>query len=67
MTTIYNDMDTHLSKLKLCFFKCREYGISLDLEKCIHGILKNDLGIHSFQGREITGSHRDIGISEHVC
>jgi hypothetical protein len=24
---MYNDMDSHLQKLKLCFQKCREYGI----------------------------------------
>jgi hypothetical protein len=35
MTTVYNDMDTHLSKLKSCCFECREYGINLNLEKCI--------------------------------
>ncbi len=32
--TMYNDIDNHLHKLKLCFQKCEEYGISLNLEKC---------------------------------
>ncbi len=32
--TIYNDMDSHLQKLKLCFQKCKEYGISMNLDKC---------------------------------
>jgi hypothetical protein len=32
--TIFNDLDTHLSKLRKCFEKCQEYGISLNLEKC---------------------------------
>lgn len=32
--TIFNNMETHLNKLKLCFLKCRESGISLNLEKC---------------------------------
>jgi hypothetical protein len=27
-------MESHLQKLKLCSQKCREYGISLNLEKC---------------------------------
>jgi hypothetical protein len=27
--TIFSDMSTHLEKLKKCFLKCREYGISL--------------------------------------
>jgi len=31
--TMYSDMDNHLQKLKLCFQKCREYGISLNLNK----------------------------------
>jgi hypothetical protein len=30
----YNDMDSHLQKLKFCFQKCKEYGISMNLEKC---------------------------------
>jgi hypothetical protein len=32
--TLYNDMESHLQKLRLCFQKCREYGISLNLDKC---------------------------------
>jgi hypothetical protein len=31
---VYNDMKSHLQKLKLCFQKCKEYGISLNLDKC---------------------------------
>ncbi len=31
---VYSDMDSHLQKLRLCFQKCREYGISLNLDKC---------------------------------
>jgi hypothetical protein len=31
---MYNDMESHLQKLRLCFEKCREYGISLNLDKC---------------------------------
>ncbi len=30
----YNDMESHLQKLRLCFQKCKEYGISLNLDKC---------------------------------
>jgi len=26
---VYNDMDNHLQKLRLCFQKCKIYGISL--------------------------------------
>jgi hypothetical protein len=32
--TIFNDLSTHLEKFKKCFFKCREFGISLSLDKC---------------------------------
>jgi hypothetical protein len=31
---MYSDMESHLQKLRLCFQKCREYGISLNLNKC---------------------------------
>jgi hypothetical protein len=31
---MYSDMESHLQKLRLCFQKCREYGISLNLDKC---------------------------------
>jgi hypothetical protein len=31
---MYINMDNHLQKLKLCFQKCKEYGISLNLNKC---------------------------------
>jgi hypothetical protein len=32
--TIYSDMESHLMKLRLCFQKCKEYKINLNLEKC---------------------------------
>jgi hypothetical protein len=32
--TIFSDLSTHLEKLRKCFFKCRLYGISLNLDKC---------------------------------
>jgi hypothetical protein len=32
--TIYSDMESHLMKLRLCFQKCKEYRINLNLEKC---------------------------------
>ncbi len=31
---VYSDMESHLQKLRLCFQKCREHGISLNLDKC---------------------------------
>jgi hypothetical protein len=32
--TVYSDMESHLQKLKLCFQKCKEYGINLNIDKC---------------------------------
>jgi hypothetical protein len=32
--TMYNDMDNHLQKFILCFQKCKEYGINMNLNKC---------------------------------
>jgi hypothetical protein len=31
--TMHSDMESHLQKLKLCFQKCREYGINLNPNK----------------------------------
>jgi hypothetical protein len=31
---IFSDMSIHLEKLKKCFLKCREYGTSLNSERC---------------------------------
>jgi hypothetical protein len=31
---VYNDMESHLHKFRLCFQKCKEYGISLNPEEC---------------------------------
>ncbi len=30
---VFNNLDTHLPKLQLCFDKCREFGISLNSKK----------------------------------
>jgi hypothetical protein len=32
---VFNNLDTHLPKLQLCFDKCREFGIDLNLEECM--------------------------------
>jgi hypothetical protein len=32
--TIYNDMESHLMKLKLCFQKCKKYRINFNIDKC---------------------------------
>jgi hypothetical protein len=33
--TIYSDMDIHPQEIKLCFQKCREFGINLNPYKCV--------------------------------
>jgi hypothetical protein len=32
---IYNDMESRLMKLRLCFQKCKKYIIILNLDKCV--------------------------------
>lgn len=32
---VYSNVDTHLTKLQLYFDRCREYGLSLNLDKCL--------------------------------
>jgi hypothetical protein len=32
---LFNDIEIDLSKLQLCFNKCQEFGIDLNLEKCM--------------------------------
>ncbi len=32
---VFSDQNTHLQKLCLCFNKCREFGISLNTNKCM--------------------------------
>jgi hypothetical protein len=32
--TIFSDLSTHLEKFTKCFFKCREFGIRLNPNKC---------------------------------
>ncbi len=31
---VFSDLSTHFEKLRKCFLKCREYGISLNPQKC---------------------------------
>jgi hypothetical protein len=33
--SMFSNLDTHLPKLCLCFNKCKEFRISLNLEKCM--------------------------------
>ncbi len=39
--TFYSDMENHLMKLRLCFQKCREYKISLHLDKCAFMVIQD--------------------------
>jgi hypothetical protein len=51
---VFTDLPTHLEKLRKCFLKCREYGISLNLDKCAFMVCFGLFGIHSFQRGENT-------------
>jgi hypothetical protein len=33
---VFNNMDTHLEKLKKCFIKCKFFCVNLNLNKCCH-------------------------------
>ncbi len=33
--SVFNDLKTHLAKFRLCFLKCPEFDINLNLEKCM--------------------------------
>ncbi len=33
--SLFNDIEIDLSKLQLCFNKCQEFGIDLNLDKCM--------------------------------
>jgi hypothetical protein len=41
---VYSDMKNHLQKLKLCFQKCKEYGINLNPNKCAFMVFSMILG-----------------------
>jgi hypothetical protein len=36
---IFSNLSIHLEKLKKCFLKCKEFGISLNLDKCAFRVL----------------------------
>jgi hypothetical protein len=65
--TLYNDMDSHLKKFRLCFQKCKEYGISLNLNKCAFMVfLGMILRVYCFQIREITRSKENASNNNHA-
>jgi len=48
--TIFNDLSTHLERLMECFFKCREFGISVNPNKCAFmAFLRTILGFIEFK------------------
>jgi len=51
---MYSDMESHLQKLRLCFQKCKEHGISLNLDKCAFMIFFTIACILLFPKKEIT-------------
>jgi hypothetical protein len=55
--TVYSDMKNHLQKVKLCFQKCREYGISLNPNKCAFMV---------FSRREIIRSKENTSNRKHA-
>jgi hypothetical protein len=48
--TIFSDLSTHLKKFTKCFFKCREFGIRLNPNKCAFMVfLRTILGFIIFE------------------
>jgi hypothetical protein len=41
--TIFSDLLTHLEKLKKCFLKCKEFSISLNVDKCAFMVLSGTI------------------------
>jgi hypothetical protein len=61
---IYNDMGSHLMKLRLCFQKCSEYKINLNRKKCAFMVF---LGlILSFQRKKNTKLQEGLSNSEYA-
>ncbi len=57
--TIFNDLSTHLEKLKKCFFKCREFSISLNLNKCAFMVFSGTiLGFLVFKENKVMDSKK---------
>jgi hypothetical protein len=54
---VFNDMLTHLEKLNIFFFKCRKFGISLNLDNCTFMVFSGTiLKFHNIQKGESYGS-----------
>jgi hypothetical protein len=62
---VYSDMESHLQKLRLCFQKWKEYGISLNPNKCEFMVFSRViLGFSYFQKREIVRSKENTSNSK---
>jgi hypothetical protein len=45
--TMYSDMENHLQNFKLCFQRCKEYGINLNVDKHAFMVFfRDDLGFY---------------------
>jgi len=52
--SVFNDLKTHLAKLRLCFDKCHEFNISLNPKKCMFLVyLGVVLGYMVFKARKL--------------
>jgi hypothetical protein len=61
---MYSDMESHLQKVILCFQKCKEYGISLNLGKCAFMVFSRM--IYYFLGRETSRSKENTSNRKHT-
>jgi hypothetical protein len=66
-SNVFIDLDTHLTKLRLCFDKCREFGISLNLKKMhvLHAF-KRHHGLCGIQGKQAIRFEKKFGYCPHA-
>jgi len=64
--TIFNDLLTHLEKFRKCFLKCREFGISLNPNKCAFMVfLRTILGFIVFKKGKVMDPKK-ASLSKHA-
>jgi hypothetical protein len=51
---MYNEMETHLHKLRLCFQKCKEYGIGLNPNKCVFMVFLRMINLGFIVSKEVS-------------
>ncbi len=64
---VFNDMNTHLAKLRLCFNKCQTFGINLNPKKCMFMVFLEFLLDTLYSRNANYRIPKDIGHYQHVA